>query len=507
MIHMHFTVLQRHFYFFLMLVFLLSACATTKNYTPLKKYDPATLQSDFKFMQRALQQKHPSLYWYTPKDSMDKYFKLFGSAIRDSLTEQQFIWKVLAPMVATIHCGHTSLGYSKPYSKWLEGRRLSSFPYYVRVWNDSMAITASLLPKDSSLPTGTLITGINGIRNRQLIAGMFRYLPMDGYAANVNYQRLSANFPRYLGNIYGLSKNYNVTYIDSTGKEQLARVPLFEIKRDSTKKDSLLKTEKPVRATPLPRSARLKKFRNFEIDSSKKFATLTLNSFTKGNLRGFFRKSFRGLRKQDVENLIIDLRINGGGRVNLSTLLTKYISRQPFKVADSVYSKTKFTFPYARHLQNGIWQNFALLFMTHKAKDGNYHVGYMERKLFKPKKKNHVNANVYVLINGATFSASTVFCNAVKGQEGITLLGEETGGGWYGNSGIFIPDLTLPETGIRLRFPLFRLVQYNHVAFKGTGVPPDVFVPVNYPALLQKVDKKMEVVKEIIFSKGLKKDQ
>ena len=108
------------------------------------------------------------------------------------------------------------------------------------------------------------------------------------------------------------------------------------------------------------------------------------------------------------------------------------------------------------------------------------------------------NGNLYVLTNGQTFSASSLFCNAIKGQQGITLLGEETGGGWHGNSGILIPDIKLPNTGLRVRLPLFRLVQYNHVAKTGTGVLPDVVVPTSYDALLKGIDKKMVVVMEMI---------
>ena len=207
------------------------------------------------------------------------------------------------------------------------------------------------------------------------------------------------------------------------------------------------------------------------------------------------------MRTAQIPNLVLDLRINGGGRVNLSTLLTKYISRTPFKVADSLYSKTKFTGKYTRHLQAGFFNNVAMFFMTKRKPDGNFHMGYLERKMYKPKKKNHYNGNVYVLINGATFSASSVFSNAVKGQAGVTLVGEETGGGWYGNNGILIPDLTLPQTKMRVRLPLFRLVQYKHVAQKGTGVPPDVYVGTNYEAILLKKDLKMEVVRELINNK------
>ncbi len=106
-----------------------------------------------------------------------------------------------------------------------------------------------------------------------------------------------------------------------------------------------------------------------------------------------------------------------------------------------------------------------------------------------------------MLINGLTFSASTLFCNAIKGQHNIKLAGEETGGGWYGNSGIIIPDITLPNTKLRVRLPFFRIVQYHHIAEKGTGVMPDIYIGPVYKDVVNGVDTKMERVKALIKMK------
>ena len=87
--------------------------------------------------------------------------------------------------------------------------------------------------------------------------------------------------------------------------------------------------------------------------------------------------------------------------------------------------------------------------------------------------------------------------NAVKGQQNITLAGEETGGGWYGNSGIIIPDIILPNTKLRVRLPFFRLVQYHHIADKGTGVIPDVYIGPVLKDVINGTDTKMERVKKM----------
>ena len=80
-----------------------------------------------------------------------------------------------------------------------------------------------------------------------------------------------------------------------------------------------------------------------------------------------------------------------------------------------------------------------------------------------------------------------------------TILGEETGGGWHGNSGIMIPDIVLPHSKNTVRLPLFRLVQYNHVPKTGTGVIPDIYIGTSYEALLKGYDYKMKVVRDMIY--------
>jgi C-terminal processing protease CtpA/Prc len=194
----------------------------------------------------------------------------------------------------------------------------------------------------------------------------------------------------------------------------------------------------------------------------------------------------------------LDLRFNGGGDINMYVLFTKYLRTTPFKVADSAYAVVRTMKPYSKYISQSFWDNLGLFFLTRKQKDGNYHFGHWERKLFKPKTKYHYNGNLYVLINGSTFSASTLFCSAVKGQKNVLLVGEEAGGGWYGNNGIMIPEITLPNTKLRVRLPLFRMVQYNHVVKDGRGVEPDYFIPPTVDGVQKMIDRKMLLVRRMI---------
>jgi len=491
-------------YFFLPFLFCVSlfflSCKHSSVISVNKKYEQKQLHEDYHVLKNILESKHPSLYWYTSKDSMDYYLEFYKNKIHDSMTEQEFTWQVISPLLNKIHCGHTSVMRSKQSIKQNKNKKSPSFPLELKVWNDTMAVVGNLNPKDSIFKRGTIIKSINGIEAKDILSTMLDHLSEDGYAHNVNFIRISSNFPAMHNYVFGLSKEYNILYADTSGNILSAVIPLYVPGKDTTKltkkPDSVVNTKK----IETPKIKKITSYRSLQIDSSGQFAVMRLNTFSNGRLRSFFRKSFRTIRKNHIPNLIVDIRTNGGGNVSTSTLFTKYFSNTKFKVADSVFSKSNTVKPYSKYFKGKWLNNLGFAFVAKKKNDGQYHLSRYERKYFKPKVKNHFNGHAYVLINGPTFSASCLFVNAIKGQRNISIVGEESGGGWYGNNGIFIPEVKLPNTHIRVNMPLFRVVQYRHEnQNKGKGILPDIYIPTSYEALKKGYDMKMKVVKEMIL--------
>jgi hypothetical protein len=485
------------FFFMPMLCFQVISCSVSKNYNADKKYSIETLQADYSLLRNILEKKHPSLYWYTSKDSMDYYFNEGYRNIADSMTELQFGWKILAPLTNKIHCGHTSFGMSKGWNRFIKNKKIPSFPLYLKVWKDTMVVTSNANRKDSIIKKGALITSINGIRNTDLLKKMFGHMVQDGYEDNVNYIRLSTSFPYFHRNVFGIYKNYTVGYIDNFGKEKIAILPLLGIKEDTLSK---IKALPPVKQKHISRKEKLENVRSLQTNNGT--SVITLNTFSRGNhLKTFFRRSFKTIRKNNIRDIVIDLRANGGGDISNYVLLTKYIRNTSFKVADTAAAISKNFSPYTRYIKSGFFNSLGLLLLTKKASDGRYHYGFWKKREMHPKNKNHFSGNAYVLTNGLTFSASSLFCNAVKGQSNVTLIGENTGGGWHGNSGIMIPDITLPNTKLRVRLPMFRLVQYQHSPKTGTGVVPDIYVGPTVESSRKDIDRKMEFVNQLIKEK------
>jgi C-terminal processing protease CtpA/Prc len=108
---------------------------------------------------------------------------------------------------------------------------------------------------------------------------------------------------------------------------------------------------------------------------------------------------------------------------------------------------------------------------------------------------------VYLLTGGYSFSATTLFASVVKGQENVTVVGEETGGGYYGNNGVFIPEMILPNSKLRVRLPLYRIVNNKNYPKNGQGVLPDVEIKASAESIRQNRDPKMEKAVELIMQR------
>lgn len=481
----------------IIVIFLVSSCAVSRTYNPTRKYSPAELQQDYHTFREVLEESHPSLYWYTPRDSMDFHFEVGRSKLADSMTESSFR-NVLSYVVSKIRCGHTSVRPSTEASRYIDSQaRRRLFPLAVKIWNDTVLVTSNLNRRDSLVKRGVLLTAIEGRPVKQLIDSFFSHLSADGYNTTHKYQTLSNSgvFRNMYTSFYGLKPRMQVEFIDTTGQVKTSHITLYNPAADTPRVRPPVPAHKPSRRER--KRAALNSVRSLRIDTATRTAIMDLNTFTKHNgLRGFFRRSFRKMNQENIPNLVIDLRANGGGSVTLSNLLTKYIADRPFKIADSLYAisnRSRFGKLQSDYFVNRLF----FIFMTRKKKDGNYHFSLYENKYFKPRINNRYNGTVYILTGGNTFSAATLVAQSLKPQENVIIVGEETGGGAYGNTAWLIPEMTLPNTRVRFRLPLFRLV-IDKDEVKGSGVTPEAPALPTVRDLRRNADFKMEKVRQLI---------
>jgi C-terminal processing protease CtpA/Prc len=132
--------------------------------------------------------------------------------------------------------------------------------------------------------------------------------------------------------------------------------------------------------------------------------------------------------------------------------------------------------------------------MYERGKDGKYHwVGHPNWGINQPSQPMF-RGKVLVLINGRSFSTTSEFLSHMHFNKRATFIGEESGGGYYGNTSGYMPTITLPHSGLRLELP----VMAYYMAVSGykeasRGVIPDHPVPYTIAELIAGRDKEMEL--------------
>ncbi len=495
------------FFYVLILGSLLVSCSATGNlnYTPERKYSAAQLREDVEVMEKTLKDNHPSLYWYSSKEEIDASFQKAYIRLTDSLNEIQFR-TIVAETLFPIRCGHTSVRFSKNYYNYIEGRRLKTFPLLAKITDDSsLVVTINLNRRDSVIRPGTPLLSINGFSARSIIDSMLPLVSIDGNAKNFSYQNLSNNFTTYYNMRFGVQNSYAVEFVGFNGVSRQLNLPVYDPQRDTTRRrPSVAATPAPTPPSPptptiTERERRLQRTRTFNIDSTGTFAVLRINSFGTSLSKHFLKKSFRQLQKKQVNHLVIDVRNNGGGLIKTSLCLTRLVKQEPFTFADSIYATHRKLRSDAKLYKRFIY-NLGLFFLSKKQSDSMYVFKFFANKQYTPL-KNKYNGQVYVLTGGYSFSATTLFAAAVKGQHNVTIVGEETGGGYYGNNGVFIPEMILPNSKLRVRIPLYRIVNNTNYPKNGLGVLPDVEVKASAESIRNNRDPKMDKTIELIMQR------
>jgi hypothetical protein len=448
----------------------IGGCSISKTTIPMpEKIDPAALREDLSILNKALKTYHPSLYAYTTKVELEKAFHNSIESIHDSLTAADFAYKMVAPFVARIRCGHTSVSLSARFRKYQQKNPPAGFPLFLKFFGDTMLVARNLHRSDTLLKKGTQILSINGLDSRSIQKRLFESFPMDGYAASVNLARVNNNFPFYHRMVMGVDSTYSVVFIDKNKQAGTSVLRAYNPGQQQQNKPSP-KTSTPKSSISARRDLELR------LDTGSSVAYMYMANFDHPiKSHRFIRKSFKTLKRHEIEHLIIDLRSNGGGVIDNEVFLAKHLRKSSFRVADSAVAIKRGFHGDGKYFRNEWINGLIIKLFTRKDENGFFHMSkYWEKRQFKPVPHRFFDGQIYIMTGGMTFSAASLFCLTMKGQDNVTLVGEETGGSAYANNGLLIPDFVLPNSRVKVRMPLFRLVPDSTAINNGRGVMPDI---------------------------------
>jgi C-terminal processing protease CtpA/Prc len=244
-----------------------------------------------------------------------------------------------------------------------------------------------------------------------------------------------------------------------------------------------------------------------ELEYKGNIPVLTIRTFGGGYKQAgisypeFLKNAFTQFHEKNIKNLVIDLRGNGGGRDEYGKMLFAYLTDSPFQYYKHLEVKqNKHSFwPYTnvpegeKELAPAIKKNNRGTYDVVESRHPNLGIQQPLKPTFK--------GNVFILIDGRSFSATGECTSLIHFYKKARFVGEECGSGYYGNTSGFIVLLSLPNTQVRIRIPM---VKY---AMAVSGYPPDRGIIPDYPVvpkmsdLLNGRDTEMEFVLELIKEK------
>lgn len=442
----------------------LAPCVRAQNQLP-----PAQLREDLAIMRRVLEAAHSGLYRYTPKQKMDDLFREADGKL-DRAASPLELHPVAARILAGIKCGHTSLG---PSPTLAEAQKTSPMLPLRASFESGRAFVIINESTDTSVKPGMEILSINEHPVSTIASAVLPHLVADGDIQTGKQRGLGRNLPGHYFLYVEKATTFNLRLSDA-GREFSVRM------------DGVLQPDRQKNATANAANAAIQTARaklewtkdNIALRFLDGIAQIRVGGFGGRDFTDSLEKQFAEVRVKKAKALVLDLRGNGGGVDNYGALLVSYLTDKPFRYFERIRMKTidpprentNFSQKEAERLKTG----------TRANPDGGYlvlpamHSGLNEQQ----PQKNAFTGRVAILTDGGSFSTCADVCAVTHHLRRATFVGEETGGGYYGNNSGASLLLTLPHSKIPINVPMWeywnRVPGYKH---ERRGTIPDHLVP------------------------------
>lgn len=487
------------------------SCNSVQKYNRQRetKLPPNELKDDVDYAYEKLKELHPNLFWYISEKNLNKKFDSLKLSITDSLSPVDFYFKI-QPVVADVREGHLAVRipgkrYSNKEIRGMKNKKglFTRLEYYVE--NQKLFVKANKDSIENILP-GTEILAINGVPVENYIKKYRKLMTSDGYNSTFYPYYLKDSFFNYYSAENGFmdSAKIETRYEDVIKTVHLTRESKSEADKEKDKAQKKLNTEKRTNDYVAATDSYNRTFKYLDEDST--IAYIKVKSFSRSYSDRFYKETFQKIKDKKATHLVIDVRENYGGSLSEINNLYSYLAKEPFTLVNkpemtSKYSplKTNYfrkTSPVG-YLIKGILSPFVFtrqLFVGKKGKDGKVYYRMKQSKETKPK-ETAFHGKVYVLINGGSFSASSIITSKLKNDQRAILVGEETGGANDGTVAGFYSYQSLPNS--KLQLPIGLLLVQPNIDFTGTkkGVRPNVEILNNLESTLNKQDPQLDWVK------------
>jgi C-terminal processing protease CtpA/Prc len=476
-------------------------------------------KADVELAYTKIKKLHPNLYYYISKKDLDYKFDSIKNTITKPITSFDLYTK-LSPVVAAIRQGHMFTypavkQYTKNENKILKAKGtgpLSQFEF--EFFDDKMYVVKNK-SYNKKIAVGTEVITINGKKPIAYFNEFKNRFTSDGYNTTFKKNIFGRRFSTYFGYtngikdsiVYEFKKNDTLKTVlikrgitDSTAiKRKLAKIPLTEVEKAKIIADKkTFKAKKSIFGYDEAAKVYNRELSFLEKDSS--IAVIKIKSFSKGKFKTFYKQSFEKIAKTKSKTLIIDLRNNTGGRLAEIENLYAYLADSTFIFGEDAEMTSRFSVINNYFKGGGLGGKTLklatapivvpiLYLMTSKKEDGKI---YMDMSSTSKIKNPNFRGKIYVLINGSSFSASSIISSNLKGSKRAYFVGEETGGDYNGTVAGQMPIVELPKSKIRIKMGIMNCVPYYKTDVLGHGIYPDKEILPTIQNRIDGVDPEMD---------------
>lgn len=452
---------------------------------------PAQAHTDLAYLKRKLDLLHPGLGYYTPLPRVERLYDSLYNSLTAPVDYLTFYHQV-SPLISALKDGHTNLNHRKNYI----GKHTHYFPFYIRPVGTQYFISHNV-SADTSLQRGTELLTINGRPVNELHHELMNADHSGSDGDNTTGRQLWSllQFADYYAAWYGSADSLSISYRlanDTLVRYTRLKCPTLNEFRTTIRRRYGVEINQPANL-----SVRM-------VDTLTHTAVLRISSFMGLKKKDPFqlafkrrlKRVFRQIKEDSVQNLIVDVQGNGGGVVLNSARLLQYWMPKPFRIMDHEEMKRAARTELISHWNPLSALNFSLQYKSDEKG------GFASRASFhryRPRRKDAFKGNLYFLMNGASFSATTsVLAKTLDAGIG-TFVGEASGSAYWGDFAGHFKTITLPYSRLQVRIPLKKMVHAvapEHA--NGFTVEPDYIVSRSYTDLVTNRDYVLDYVLKLI---------
>lgn len=473
----------------LVLVFAAISGAAQSSPTSGTPKGPGTVLSaeqaleDFDRLRAALEEAHGGLYRYVSREETARRFADYRGRLNREIGWSDFA-ALIAEMLAGTHDGHMRLEYDSATTAKLVTARM--FPLQVRIEGTRIVVLSNDTPSDTVIRPGMEIQRINRRSADELLAYLLPRVPGDGFIETGKRYRLGREFPRYYWVLVEQADTFEVTARDQNGRSVTTRVAGVAVADRQNNAN-------PVNAGLKTFLARLDGPRenvSVRFLTEPDIAVLRVRGFVGDNYPAEIDSVFRLLRDRGTRVLILDLRHNGGGADLYGARLVSQFTDQPFRYFDRIRLTT--ISPSFATWKPSTFED--LKKGTIPDSSGGYLVTPEQHQglAVQAPGATPFGGKLLVLINGGTFSTAADVTATLHHLKRATFIGEETGGGYQGNTSGLNALIVLPHSGLRLRIQMYDYWNPVFPAEPGRGTLADYPVETRIADLLRGADPQWE---------------